>query len=196
PMLGWRGASRYARKEFKPAFGLECTAVKRVREEFGLKNLQVMVPFCRTPEEGREVLRIMKSFGVQRGKDGLDVYVMCEIPTNVLRADEFLDIFDGFSIGSNDLAQMTLGIDRDSNIVGGISNENDPSVKKLVASAISACKKRGKYIGFCGQAPSDYPEFLRFLIGQGIDSVSLNPDSLIQMKFEVAEEEKLQNQNG
>jgi len=195
PMLGWRGASRYTRKEFKPAFGLECIAMKRVREEFGLKNLQVMVPFCRTPEEGREVLRIMKSFGLQRGKNELDIYVMCEIPTNVLRADEFLDIFDGFSIGSNDLAQMTLGIDRDSNIVGGISNENDPAVKKLVADAISACKARGKYIGFCGQAPSDYPDFLRFLISQGIDSVSLNPDSLIKMKFEVAEEEKLQNQS-
>lgn len=193
PMLGWRGASRYAHKNFTPAFRLEVEAIKRVRERFGLTNTQTMIPFCRTPEEGRKVLRLMKEFGLSRGENGLDVYMMCEIPTNVLRADEFLDIFDGFSIGSNDLAQTTLGIDRDSNIVAGISNENDPAVKELVSRAIESCKKRGKYIGFCGQAPSDYPDFLRFLIQNNIDAVSLNPDALIPMILEVAEEEHFRN---
>ncbi len=190
PMLGWRGASRYAHPDFAPAFALEVEAVKRVREKFGLKNLNAMIPFCRTPEEGKEVLSIMESHGLKKGEDGFNVYVMCEIPTNVIRANEFLDVFDGFSIGSNDLTQMTLGMDRDSALVAPISNENDPAVKILVAQAIKACKDRGKYIGFCGQAPSDYPEFLRFLISEGIDAVSLNPDSMIQMIFEVAEEEK------
>lgn len=189
PMLGWRGASRYAHPQFEPAFRLECAAVKRVREVFGLENVQVMVPFCRTPEEGRRVVEIMRDAGLVQGEKGLKVYVMCEIPTNVIRANEFLDVFDGFSIGSNDLAQLTLGLDRDSAIVAPISNENDPAVKALVAQAIDACKKRGKYIGFCGQAPSDYPDFLRFLIAQGIDSVSLNPDSIVPMLFEVAKEE-------
>lgn len=189
PMLGWRGAARYAHEDFRLAFRLECEAVKRVRERFGLKNLATMVPFCRTPDEGRRVVRLMKEFGLTRGENGLRVYMMCEIPTNVLRADEFLDIFDGFSIGSNDLAQTTLGLDRDSSIVAGISNENDPAVRSLVATAISACKKRGKYIGFCGQAPSDYPEFLRFLVEQELDAISLNPDVLLPMMSEVAEEE-------
>lgn len=190
PMLGWRGASRYAHPNFKDAFILECEAVKRVREKWGITNLQVMVPFCRTPEEGKQVLEVMAHAGLKRGERGLNVYVMCEIPTNILRADEFLDIFDGFSIGSNDLAQLTLGLDRDSAIVAGISNENDPSVRMLVADAIRACKRRGKYIGFCGQAPSDYKDFLRFLIKEGIEAVSLNPDSVVPMTFEVAEEEK------
>ena len=192
PMLGWRGASRYAHPDFKPAFALECAAIKVVREEFGLKNLQVMVPFCRTPEEGRKVIEVMREFGVEQseGETGLKIYVMCEIPSNVLRADEFLDIFDGFSIGSNDLTQLTVGLDRDSGIVAKISNENDPAVRKLVAEAIAACKRRGKYIGICGQAPSDYPDFLRFLVRSGIDSISLNPDSVVPMTFEVAEEEK------
>jgi len=190
PMLGWRGASRYAHPDFAPAFALEIEAVKRVREKFGLKNLNAMIPFCRTPEEGKEVLSIMERHGLRKGDDGFNVYVMCEIPTNVIRANDFLDIFDGFSIGSNDLTQMTLGMDRDSALVAPISNENDPAVKALVSQAIKACKDRGKYIGFCGQAPSDYPEFLRFLIDEGIDAVSLNPDSIIPMTFEVAKEEK------
>jgi len=189
PMLGWRGASRYAHPNFKPAFALECAAVKRVRERFGLKNLNALIPFCRTPEEGQKVLSVMSEFGLDRGADGFKVYVMCEIPTNVIRASDFLDIFDGFSIGSNDLAQLTLGLDRDSALVAPISNENDPAVRSLVAQAIIACKERGKYIGFCGQAPSDYPDFLRFLISQNIDSVSLNPDSIVAMTFEVAKEE-------
>lgn len=189
PMLGWRGASRYNHPDFTPAFELECKAIKRVREKFGLTNVHVMVPFCRTPEEGKKTIELMNEFGLSRG-DELQIYVMCEIPTNVIRADDFLDVFDGFSIGSNDLAQMTLGMDRDSEIVAGISNENDPAVRAFVSMAIKACKARDKYIGFCGQAPSDYPDFLRFLIKEGIDSVSLNPDSLIPMTFEVAKEEK------
>ena len=192
PMLGWRGASRYAHPNFVDAFLLECEAVKQVREKWGLSNLQTMIPFCRTPEEGKKVLETMERGGLKQGENGLRVYVMCEIPTNILRADEFLDIFDGFSIGSNDLAQLTLGLDRDSSIVAGISNENDPSVRALVRDAIRACKRRGKYIGFCGQAPSDYKDFLRFLIKEGIDTVSLNPDSIVPMTFEVAEEEKNQ----
>lgn len=189
PMLGWRGASRYTHPDFAPAFLLECKAIKRVREKFGLTNVNVMVPFCRTPEEGKKTIEQMTKFELSRD-DGLKIYVMCEIPTNVIRANDFLDVFDGFSIGSNDLAQLTLGMDRDSGLVAPISNENDPAVRALVSDAIKACKARGKYIGFCGQAPSDYPDFLRFLIKEGIDSVSLNPDSLIQMTFEVEKEEK------
>jgi len=189
PMIGWRGASRYAHPNFAEAFGLECLAIKRVRETFGIENVQTMVPFCRTPEEGKGVVDIMKKFGLTQGEKDLKIYVMCEIPTNVLRADDFLDIFDGFSIGSNDLSQMTLGMDRDNATIAKISNENDPSVKKLISMAIQACKRRGKYIGICGQAPSDYPDFLRFLIKEGIEAVSLNPDSIIPMILEVAKEE-------
>jgi pyruvate,water dikinase len=193
PMIGWRGASRYAHPDFAPAFELECIAIKRVREQFGLTNVQPMIPFCRTPEEGRKVVDIMKSFGLVQNENDLKIYVMCEIPTNVIRADDFLDIFDGFSIGSNDLAQLTLGMDRDSAIVAKISNENDKSVKALISMAIEACHRRGKYIGFCGQAPSDYPDFLRFLISKGIDSVSLNADSIVPMILEIAKEEETQN---
>jgi len=193
PMLGWRGASRYYDPKFKEAFKLECRAFKKVREQFGLKNIVALVPFCRTPEEGQKVLDIMKAEGLGKGDDGFKVYVMCEIPANVLRADEFLDIFDGFSIGSNDLAQLTLGLDRDSGIVASISNENDPAVKTLVAMAIKKCRERGKYIGFCGQAPSDYPNFTRFLVQNNIEAVSLNPDSIIPMILAIAEEEKKQN---
>lgn len=193
PMLGWRGASRYHDPKFAESFKLECRAIKKIRNEFGLKNVVPMIPFCRTPEEGKKVLEIMESEGLRRGEDGLKVYVMCEIPANVLRADEFLDIFDGFSIGSNDLAQLTLGLDRDSGIVAHISNENDPAVKTLVSMAIQKCRERGKYIGFCGQAPSDYPDFLRFLIQNKIESVSLNPDSVIPMLSAIAEEESRQN---
>ncbi len=195
PMIGWRGASRYAHPNFAEAFELECKAIKRVREKFGLENVQVMIPFCRTPKEGQEVVDIMKNFGLTQKEKDLKIFVMCEIPTNVLNADAFLDIFDGFSIGSNDLAQLTLGMDRDNAVIAPISNENDPSVKKLITMAIEACHRRGKYIGFCGQAPSDYPDFLRFLISQNIDSVSLNSDSVVPMTFEVAKEEERQRQN-
>jgi pyruvate,water dikinase len=190
PMIGWRGASRYYDPKFKPAFRLECEAIKRVRETFGLRNLHVMVPFCRTPDEGKKVLDTMTEFGLRRGENDLRVYVMCEIPANVLRADEFLDLFDGFSIGSNDLTQLTVGLDRDSGVVAGITNEKDPAVKKLIAMAIASCKARGKYIGICGQAPSDFPDFLEFLIQEGIETVSLNPDSLVPMLFTVAKEEE------
>ena len=194
PMLGWRGASRYYDPKFKEAFRLECLAVKRVRETWGLKNLQTMIPFCRTPEEGKKCLDVMKEFGLQRGVEDLKVMVMCEIPANVLRAEEFLDIFDGFSIGSNDLTQLTVGSDRDSGIVAGITNEKDPAVKILISEAIRACRHRGKYIGICGQAPSDYPDFLRFLIAEGIEAVSLNPDTVVPMIFEVAKEEAVQRE--
>jgi len=194
PMLGWRGASRYYDPKFREAFKLECKAFKKVRDDFGLKNIVALVPFCRTPEEGQKVLDIMKEEGLEKGIDGFKVYVMCEIPANVLRADEFLDIFDGFSIGSNDLAQLTLGLDRDSGIVAHISNENDPAVKNLVSQAIAKCRERGKYIGFCGQAPSDYPDFTRFLVSNNIEAISLNPDSIIPMILAIAEEEnKLNN---
>lgn len=195
PMLGWRGASRYYHKDFKDAFKLECQAIKIVREEFGLTNVQVMVPFCRTPEEGKKVVEVVEEAGLKRGdgEHGLKIYVMCEIPTNVIRADDFLEIFDGFSIGSNDLAQLTLGMDRDSSVISGISNENDKAVKSLVSRAIKICHEKGKYIGFCGQAPSDYPEFFRFLVSQGIDTISLNPDSVIPM---ILEAEKVEAQIG
>ncbi len=191
PMIGWRGASRYAHPDFAPAFELEVLALKRAREQFGLLNVQAMIPFCRTPEEGKNVVSIINRLGMwQDGGKAFKIYVMCEIPTNVLRADDFLDIFDGFSIGSNDLAQLTLGMDRDSSIVAKISNENDPSVRELVRQAIAACKRRGKYIGICGQAPSDYPDFLRFLIKEGIGAVSLNPDSVVPMILEIEKQEK------
>jgi pyruvate,water dikinase len=193
PMIGWRGASRYYHPDFIDSFRLECKAIKKIRQEFGLKNIVPMVPFCRTPDEGRKVLEIMEQEGLKRGEDGLKVYVMCEIPANVLRADEFLDIFDGFSIGSNDLAQLTLGLDRDSGIVAPISNENDPAVKALISQAIQKCNERGKYIGFCGQAPSDYPDFTRFLVARNIQAISLNPDSVIPMILAIAEEEKNQS---
>jgi len=192
PMLGWRGASRYYDPQFKEAFKLECRAMKKVREQFGLKNIIALIPFCRTPEEGQKVLDIMREEGLEKGNNGFKVYVMCEIPANILRADEFLDIFDGFSIGSNDLAQLTLGLDRDSATVASISNENDPAVKKFVAEAIKKCRERGKYIGFCGQAPSDYPDFTRFLVSSNIEAISLNPDSIIPMILAIAEEELVQ----
>jgi len=182
PMLGWRGASRYYDPKFKDAFGLECKAMKMVREDMGLTNVIPMVPFCRTPEEGKKVIDVMKEYGLDRTKDkNLKVYVMCEIPSNILLADEFLEIFDGMSIGSNDLTQLTLGLDRDSGIVTHISNENNPAVKKLVAEIIHKCKEKGKYIGICGQAPSDYPEFAKFLVDEGIESMSLNPDTVIKI---------------
>ncbi|MFA5778359.1 MAG: phosphoenolpyruvate synthase [Candidatus Paceibacterota bacterium] len=182
PMLGWRGASRYYDPKFKTAFGLECKAMKIVREDMGLSNVIPMIPFCRTPEEGKQVIAVMKEYGLDRETDKeLKIYVMCEIPSNILLADEFLEIFDGMSIGSNDLTQLTLGLDRDSGIVTHIANENNPSVKKLVAQIIQKCKEKNKYIGICGQAPSDYPEFAQFLVDEGIESMSLNPDTIIKI---------------
>lgn len=191
PMLGWRGASRYYDPKFKAAFGLECEAMKKVRDDFGLTNVVPMIPFCRTPEEGAKVVAAMEEHGLDRAKDKkLKIYVMCEIPSNVLRADEFLHVFDGMSIGSNDLAQLTLGLDRDSGIVAHIANENDPAVKKLIAEIIQKCRVMGKYIGICGQAPSDYPEFAKFLVEEGIESMSLNPDTVMKMSVLLGKKER------
>jgi len=190
PMIGWRGCSRYYHPTFKKAFGLECKAVKKVRDKFGLKNLVVMVPFCRTVGEGKKVIAKMKEYGLEQGKDGLLVYVMCEIPSNIIEAEEFLKVFDGFSIGSNDLAQLTLGIDRDSAFLHGIGDERDPAVKNFVRIAIRAAKAKGKYIGICGQAPSDYEDFALFLIEEGIDSMSLSPDTVIKTTAAVLKKEK------
>ena len=191
PMLGWRGASRYYDPKFKKAFGLEVVALKRVREDMGLTNVVPMVPFCRTPEEGQKVLQAMAEHGLSRADDKkLKTYVMCEIPSNILLADEFLEIFDGMSIGSNDLTQLTLGLDRDSGIVTHIANENNPAVKKLVSEIIHKCKEKKKYVGICGQAPSDYPDFARFLVKEGIESMSLNPDTVIKIITELGKKER------
>jgi pyruvate, water dikinase len=180
PMLGFRGASRYYHERYRDGFALECRAMKKVREEMGLTNLKVMIPFCRTVEEGRKVLNEMAKHGLVRGERGLEVYVMCEIPSNVILADEFAEIFDGFSIGSNDLTQLTLGVDRDSEIVAPVFDERNPAVKWLIASVIEKAHAKHRKVGICGQAPSDYPEFARFLVEQGIDSISLNPDVVLR----------------
>jgi pyruvate,water dikinase len=192
PMIGWRGASRYYDKKFKPAFGLECQAIKKVRNEMGLTNVKVMVPFCRTPEEGRKVIEAMGEFGLKRGVNGLEVYVMCEIPSNVVLAEEFADVFDGFSIGSNDLTQLTLGLDRDSELVAHIFDERNEAVRRLVKQVIDAAHrhKPRRKIGICGQAPSDFPEFAEFLVECGIDSMSLNPDVVLATRLNIAEVEK------
>jgi pyruvate,water dikinase len=180
PMIGFRGASRYYHARYRAAFALECQAVKKVREEMGLTNLKVMIPFCRTVDEGRRVELELAKHGLTRDVNGLEIYMMCEIPSNVILADEFAEIFDGFSIGSNDLTQLILGVDRDSEIVAPIFDERNPAVKKMIAQAIAACRARGRKIGICGQAPSDYPEFAQFLVEQGIDSISLNPDTVLK----------------
>ena len=190
PMIGFRGASRYYDPRFREAFGLECRALRTVRAEMGLVNVKVMVPFCRTVQEGRRVLDVMAEHGLVRGEDGLEVYVMCEIPSNVIRAAEFAEIFDGFSIGSNDLTQLTLGVDRDSQIVAHVFDERDPAVMQLIASVIAAAKKAGRKIGICGQAPSDYPEFAEFLVREGIDSISLNADVVLKTTRQILELEK------
>ena len=187
PMLGFRGASRYYHPRYQAGFALECRAVKKVRDEMGLTNLKVMIPFCRTVEEGRRVQAEMEKHGLRRGENGLEVYVMCEIPSNVILADEFADIFDGFSIGSNDLTQLILGVDRDSEIVAPIFDERNAAVKKMIAQVIAACRAKGRKIGICGQAPSDYPEFAEFLVEQGIDSISLNPDTVLKTTLAILE---------
>ena len=194
PMLGWRGASRYYDPKFKQAFLLECQAIKKAREEFGLKNIWLMIPFCRTVEEGKKVLKIMREKGLERGKNGLKVIVMCEIPSNVILAKEFLEIFDGMSIGSNDLTQLTLGIDRDSALISKVGDERNEAVKEMIAQVIKECKKRKKYCGICGQGPSDYSAFAEFLVEQGIESMSLNPDTVIKTTLIVAKKEKLLKQ--
>ena len=180
PMIGWRGASRYYHPAYKEGFMLEARAVRRVREQFGLKNLKIMVPFCRTPDEGRKVIEVLREAGLAQGRDGLEVYVMAELPSNVFLADQYADIFDGFSIGSNDLTQLVLGVDRDSSLVAGLFNERNAAVLQACARIIDAARRKGRKVGICGQAPSDFPDFAAFLVEQGIDSISLIPDSLIK----------------
>ena len=186
PMIGFRGASRYVDPSFKPSFALECRAMKKVREEMGLANAWVMIPFVRTLEEGRKVIEVLRENGLEQGKDGLKVIMMCEVPSNALLADEFLDIFDGFSIGSNDLTQLTLGLDRDSSIVANLFDERNPAVKKMLSMAISTAKKKGKYVGICGQGPSDHPDLAQWLLEQGIESISLNPDTVVDTWLHLA----------
>jgi len=191
PMIGWRGASRYYDEKFKPAFGLECQAIRKVRDEMGLTNVKVMVPFCRTPEEGRKVIKAMAEFGLEQGENELEVYVMCEIPSNVILAEEFAKVFDGFSIGSNDLTQLILGLDRDSELVAHIFDERDEAVKRLVKQVIDIAHshKPRRKVGICGQAPSDFPEFADYLVECGIDSISLNPDVVLSTRLNIAEVE-------
>jgi len=190
PMLGWRGASRYYSDEYKEAFILECRAIKKVRDEMGLKNLKVMVPFCRDLEEARKVLKIMSAHGLKRGQDGFEIYVMVEIPSNVILAEEFAKLFDGFSIGSNDLTQLTLGVDRDNHTVSHVYDERNQAVKSLISYVIDAAKRTKTKIGICGQAPSDYLDFAEFLVEQGIDSISLTPDTVIKTTIAVLAKEK------
>ncbi|PIX03249.1 phosphoenolpyruvate synthase [bacterium (Candidatus Gribaldobacteria) CG_4_8_14_3_um_filter_42_11] len=188
PMIGWRGASRYYDEKFKPAFLMECEAIKRVRDVFGLKNLKLMIPFCRTVEEGKKVLEIMRQAGLERGQDGLEVFVMCEIPSNVIMAEQFLEIFDGMSIGSNDLTQLTLGLDRDNGGLAYIGNENNEAVKELLKKVIKVCREKGKYCGICGDAPSSFPDFANFLMDCGIESISLSPDAVIKTILQLSRE--------
>ena len=180
PMLGFRGASRYYNERFQPAFLMECEAIKRVRDIFGLKNLKVMIPFCRTPEEGRKVIEIMKQAGIKQGKDGFEIYVMAEIPSNVILAEQFLELFDGMSIGSNDLTQLTLGLDRDNGELSHIGDERNEAVKKLIKKVIKICREKNKYCGICGDAPSSFPDFAQFLMDCEIPSISLSPDAVIK----------------
>jgi pyruvate,water dikinase len=179
PMLGLRGAARYVSALFRPAFELECRALKQVRETLGFSNVEVMIPFVRTVEECAAVVKLLEENGLKRGEHGLRLIMMCEIPSNVLLADDFLQHVDGFSIGSNDLTQLTLGIDRDSGLVAEGFDERNPAVKKLLAEAIAACNRLGKYIGICGQGPSDHPDLADWLVEQGIGSMSLNPDTVV-----------------
>lgn len=199
PMIGWRGASRYYSKQFLPAFKLECQALKKVRDEYGLTNLKVMIPFCRTVEEGKKVQEIMAQNGLKRGVNGLEVYMMAEIPANIILADKFCDIFDGFSIGSNDLTQLVLGIDRDSGgslKIEGVSNEKNEAVKSMIKDLIKIAKKRKRKVGICGQGPSDFPEFAEFLMKEGIDSISLIPDTIIPTTVYLAQKEKALKRRG
>ncbi|WLP93525.1 phosphoenolpyruvate synthase [Psychrobacter sp. M13] len=189
PMLGFRGASRYVSDNFRDCFELECKALKRVRDEMGLTNVEIMIPFVRTVGEAAQVIELLEKNGLKRGENGLRVIMMCELPTNCLLAEEFLEYFDGFSIGSNDLTQLTLGLDRDSGIISHLFDERDPAVKKLLTMAIEACRKQNKYVGICGQGPSDHPDLAYWLMEQGISSVSLNPDSVLDTWFFLADEE-------
>ena len=187
PMLGFRGASRYVDDGFKPCFELECRALKFVREEMGLTNVQVMVPFIRTIQEAERVVALLAENGLERGKNGLKLIMMCELPSNALLAEAFLENFDGMSIGSNDMTQLTLGLDRDSGKIAALFDERDPAVKKMLELAIAACRAQGKYVGICGQGPSDHPDLAQWLLDQGIESMSLNPDSVLDTWLYLAE---------
>jgi pyruvate,water dikinase len=186
PMLGWRGASRYSAEGYREGFALECAAIRKVREAIGFTNVIVMIPFCRTPEEADRTLQALADNGLKRHENGLEVYVMCEIPSNVILAEQFAERFDGFSIGSNDLTQLTLGVDRDSARLASLFDEENPAVTTLIASVIQSAHKMGRKVGLCGQAPSDRPEFARFLVRSGIDSISVTPDSFVRVKEHVA----------
>ncbi len=188
PMLGFRGASRYISDTFRDCFELECRALKKVRNEMGLTNVEVMVPFVRTVGEAEQVVNLLAENGLKRGENGLRVIMMCELPANAILAEQFLEHFDGFSIGSNDLTQLTLGLDRDSGIIAHLFDERNDAVKALLSNAIQACKKTGKYIGICGQGPSDHPDLAKWLMDEGIDTVSLNPDSVLDTWFFLADE--------
>jgi pyruvate,water dikinase len=179
PMIGYRGAARYLSADFADCFAMECEALRYVRDSMGLTNVKVMIPFVRTLAEADGVIRLLGDHGLRRGENGLEVIMMCELPSNAVLADAFLDHFDGFSIGSNDLTQLTLGLDRDSSLVAASFDERDPAVKSMISLAIQACKARGKYVGICGQGPSDHPDFAEWLLEQGIDSISLNPDTVV-----------------
>jgi pyruvate,water dikinase len=180
PMIGFRGASRYAHPAYAAGFGLECAAMKRVRDDMGLTNVKLMVPFCRRVEEGRRVLDEMAAHGLKQGENGLEVLVMCEIPNNVVQVDAFASLFDGFSIGSNDLTQLVLGVDRDSEMVAFDFDERDPGVMGMIRQAIEGAHRHQRHIGICGQAPSDFPEVAQMLVEMGIDSISLNPDTVLR----------------
>jgi pyruvate,water dikinase len=190
PMIGWRGASRYYNKSFMPAFELECRALSKARNEVGLTNIKLMIPFCRTPEEGKKIIEIMRKFGIVQGENGLEIYVMCEIPSNVILADQFAELFDGFSIGTNDLTQLVLGIDRDSSLIAHLYDERNEAVKRLIKHVIDVVKEKGKKIGICGQAPSDFPDFAEFLVECGIDSISLVPDTITKTRLTIAKKEE------
>jgi pyruvate,water dikinase len=191
PMIGWRGASRYYSEAYKEAFGLECKAIRRVREKMGLKNVVVMIPFCRTVEELKKVKGVMEEYGLVRGKEGLELYLMAEVPSNIILAEEFSKYIDGFSIGSNDLTQLTLGLDRDSALVSHIYDERNEAVKGMLRMLITSAKKTKTKVGICGQGPSDFPDFAQFLVELGIDSISVTPDSLLKTKRAIAEVEKV-----
>ena len=186
-MLGFRGASRYISDQFRDCFELECRAMKKVRDEMGFTNVEIMVPFVRTVDEARQVVQLLAENGLVRGENGLRLIMMCELPANAILAEQFLEHFDGFSVGSNDLTQLTLGLDRDSGIIAHLFDERNEAIKILLRNAIQACKKADKYIGICGQGPSDYPDFAKWLMEQGTDSVSLNPDSVLDTWFFLAD---------
>lgn len=187
-MIGFRGAARYVSESFRECFELECRALRYVRDEMGFSNVEIMIPFVRTVGEAEGVIELLRKNGLERGKNGLKVIMMCEIPSNVILAERFLEHFDGFSIGSNDLTQLTLGLDRDSGLVADAFDERDPAVKEMLRMAIAACRAKGKYVGICGQGPSDHPDLAKWLLEQGISSVSLNPDTVLETWFFMADQ--------